>query len=681
MFGKTTSAPAHKAPISSHPIFPVVVAIWFAALLGIGSLILPVILFEKIFAVTGVSSLVPAAQAPLGFTARMLIAIAAATGGAIAGVFVARKVAASQTQGKSKILRNDDGAFADDYSDSKRPISALEELGSDSLDEPIGDEPRKQESYKGKRRSLAVTDESGPSDFLELAPLPGGDIAFDEETLMSADNRHQPLDLDEFADESDEDEAEGAELLAELNGPFARPAANHAAPDAGQTAGPTTVQTGVDFAAVDASDNIRPTSQPHSETPAAETLREELAPMTEPTDQKPAAQQDSGTYNPLADKRYSDEQYAKPFSPVPPASVQPQVKFTTPVAPAAMPAPEPVAQAQSAPPANHAKPLDELGMVELVERFASALQSKKVAPEVATLNAHAPEQQSSGAHGQESVAEHAAVPVSFQPPAEARPQTQPLPHLQPAPVEPAAQPAVAAAAEPATSPLVFRRASAPQNVAATVPDSTFEQVAANNPADPEVPVSPFTPAESTSPAIPSALQPLGFDDGDEEDDLGENADLGLSIDALRNPAPQQPAEPAVPAPFAAPEPVQPSAQEPVAEPEYAEVPESDDSYSSLLTMRNALGANREFVRIEEDDAAAPAEPVVVFPGQDSSPAQPEPAAAQFQPQPAADAAPRPFDSPVTQPVRKSGEPAPNAGETERALREALEKLQRMSGAA
>ena len=39
----SASRPA-KAPISTHPAFPAIVALWFAALLGLGSLVLPVAL-------------------------------------------------------------------------------------------------------------------------------------------------------------------------------------------------------------------------------------------------------------------------------------------------------------------------------------------------------------------------------------------------------------------------------------------------------------------------------------------------------------------------------------------------------------------------------------------------------------------------------------------------------------
>ncbi len=42
-----------KAPISSHPAFPAIVALWFAALLGLGTLILPVGLLERLAASRG----------------------------------------------------------------------------------------------------------------------------------------------------------------------------------------------------------------------------------------------------------------------------------------------------------------------------------------------------------------------------------------------------------------------------------------------------------------------------------------------------------------------------------------------------------------------------------------------------------------------------------------------------
>ena len=76
---------AAKTPISLHPAFPAIIALWFAALLGLGSLVLPAVLLERAVASTGLASLVPAAAPPLGFTARAMIAVVAALAAAPAG--------------------------------------------------------------------------------------------------------------------------------------------------------------------------------------------------------------------------------------------------------------------------------------------------------------------------------------------------------------------------------------------------------------------------------------------------------------------------------------------------------------------------------------------------------------------------------------------------------------------
>ena len=79
-------------PISSHPAFPVVVALWFAALLGGGTFVLPASIFENAASATGLADIVPAAQPPLGDTARLAITVAAAILGALIGLFVAWQV-------------------------------------------------------------------------------------------------------------------------------------------------------------------------------------------------------------------------------------------------------------------------------------------------------------------------------------------------------------------------------------------------------------------------------------------------------------------------------------------------------------------------------------------------------------------------------------------------------------
>ena len=148
-----------KAPLATHPAFPFIVALWFAALLGLGSLVVPVPLIEQISVATGIASIVPAAAPPLGFTARALMALAFTFGGAMAGLLIARQVA--------KAHRDEPAArtVAAATTTDRKPIFAHAELGDEGLD-------GRSFTPRG-RRALAIDNEERPSDFLELAPMPG----------------------------------------------------------------------------------------------------------------------------------------------------------------------------------------------------------------------------------------------------------------------------------------------------------------------------------------------------------------------------------------------------------------------------------------------------------------------------------------------------------------------------
>lgn len=531
MLGSSKSASGKQAPISSHPIFPVVVAVWFAALLGIGSLVLPIAIFERIFSISGISAVISAAQAPLGVTARLIIAVCAALAGAAAGLIIARKVSAAQsdTAGREifrETVNGDDDAV-------KLPISAHEELGSDSFDDPIADSLQAQQTagYRGKRRSLAVTDDSGKSEFLDTAPLPGGEPAFDNESYApfeqtggmeldqppEIDANVEPLELEILELDVENDSEESLPADSTMQAVFAMPEAESN-----------------DFAASNKTDQPEE-SLPHSPFPNAPLVDEEFAPPFQ--SDEPSAPEIAETIRADGDTARSE------------------------------------GQAETGGLAG--KPLNELGMVELVERFALALQSRS------------------------------AETVDVE--------------------------------EGAATPLVFRRS----NSAETTSEPSADQAK----------------------AMPASFQPFGaIDDADEDTD--EDADeidtdfAGLSLRLAGNHTP-----------------VEDSSQKP-----------AETGFSSLLNIK---GSPREFVRIDEDEAdlgAAP-ESVVVFPGQDDRRATPAADSTPREPilksaaEPAP-AAPRAFDAPGTHSRTRglSDNPA-DANETERALREALEKLQRMSGAA
>ncbi len=123
-----------KAPISSHPAFPAIVALWFAALLGIGSLIVPATLIERFHTIAGLPEIQSATGPLAGFPAKPAIALAGSVLGAGFGLLLARLIAAARA-GRPGVA-----AGKGHLRGGKQPISALEELGAQSLDQPVDDD-------------------------------------------------------------------------------------------------------------------------------------------------------------------------------------------------------------------------------------------------------------------------------------------------------------------------------------------------------------------------------------------------------------------------------------------------------------------------------------------------------------------------------------------------------------
>ena len=124
-----------QAPLSAHPAFPAIVALWFAGLLGIGTLVLPVTLIERVTEASGLPAYLAAAHAPLGTTARIAIALVAGIGGILAGLAVAHVVA--RPHRARPAARQDRADFLSDEPVApavKRPISAHDELFEGGLD-------------------------------------------------------------------------------------------------------------------------------------------------------------------------------------------------------------------------------------------------------------------------------------------------------------------------------------------------------------------------------------------------------------------------------------------------------------------------------------------------------------------------------------------------------------------
>ena len=668
------------APISSHPLFPAVVAIWFAALLGLGSLVLPVALFEKAVSLTGISSLISAAEPPLGTTARIAIAVFSGIAGAVAGLLIARKVTAAQAEKAPGRNIFDALRSAGDEAPGVKPILAHEELGSDSFDEPVtnGDDRENASGpFRGKRRALAVTDDSGPSDYIEAAPLPGGDAMIDQvdesetfdseaEAELAEDTATEPLDLAEIAESSDASEFDGDGRS--INAPRTDPTAEAAASEVSASTQPKAPEI-----------LLARAECPHSAIDPVAELRQELGTMTQDANSPEPA-----PYNPLGEQQVPQQPNNRPFGSPTTHVAQPYEEtvgeFAQPVAVTPPPAsvairPEldaaPLSQSQTEPMAEPQavtdKALGDLGMVELVERFAMALRGKAEADAQARQAA--------------SASQEPSEPLVFD-----RSSAPPL-----------AAPFTPSAAEEAGNAVAEFFASPVPETPPVMPPAVPHAIGQSETHDP-APVADAqrltdapTQQPASAPRVPASMQPVAFDELDDEDEE-ETPTLSLSINTPHRPfqetveAPVAKVGAAIPAPAAAVG----SEADTEAEEEVSE----NGAYSSLLAMKSPFASGQEFVRVEDSDydtEDAPVEPAVVFPGSDrkAAPAIDGPSrdpmmGANAPAEPAGEsAAARPFDAPGQHPAHgpATASENPNPGETERALREALEKLQRMSGAA
>lgn len=125
----------NRLPISAHPAFPAITGLWFAALFGLGCLVMPGELIERLLAASGIAAVIPAAAPPIGLTARLLLGGGAALLGMIAGLAIARKVVMAQSGETADAPFADSSLAARDLAlePAKRPISAAEELGEEGL--------------------------------------------------------------------------------------------------------------------------------------------------------------------------------------------------------------------------------------------------------------------------------------------------------------------------------------------------------------------------------------------------------------------------------------------------------------------------------------------------------------------------------------------------------------------
>jgi hypothetical protein len=223
----------NRPPISAHPAFPLLVGLWFAALLGLGTVVMPAAVLEQIASATGLSSVFLQAEAPITASARAAFALLATIIGAVGGLALARRVAESQQHASSSPRRRTPraGHYAPDR--TVRPLSVHDDLG-EGIAAPAHDQPM---PIPGRRRALAVLEEERPSDFLLAAPLPGHedtaapDLPIDEEPMTE-----RPSEFDAPLPVEAEEELDLSQLVADS--PIYDPPADQPPPDAQVFAAP-----------------------------------------------------------------------------------------------------------------------------------------------------------------------------------------------------------------------------------------------------------------------------------------------------------------------------------------------------------------------------------------------------------------------------------------------------------
>ena len=635
----------------------------------------------------------PMAAPPLGMTARILLSLAMAVIGIAAGAAIARRIARPKPVERQRRR----SANVVEAKASERPASST---GNKHMRREAQPQAEPAASAPSRRRALSVEQEERGDSRLDAAPLPGGlpeifDVTQIDMTTPQAAAAEpevpvdavQPLELGGFA---------------EPEQPFAEVAADNL------SAQPAPIDCLVLDEPAEAPQDRQVFGRPQQSSDSAldsgimadaPVMTTEMAGYVAEPDQSRPFDAAPAAYEAAPEPALANQSFAPPQSFAPQLSEQaeaptsddhamienePQIelsRFDTPVQSDPEPLPEiqPLqtvafsepAVAQAAP-ARRIDPglpqgaaadriaaanLAELSPVELIERFALALQQRRhsgatpagLAEAAASFAPQAPAQ----------------VPESFVPPAISAAFAAPAPIAAPEPQTEQQLPPI---------PVGFGEAAASAAPAATEP-------------------LPLT--------LPAALRPINFSDyADHDDDHGHVPPRSFAMPSPAAAQSIQPEPPSIPAVAAtAAEGANPLASAEAASEVEAVEAEADvleAGYSSLLDLNRPAPLRQTFVRIEEPVAEfAPVEPVVVFPGQDARAgtqfARPAEHAPQTEPQSEpAPSAPessvatlRRFDAPgTTGPVAGANAAgAQDPAEAERALRSALATLQRMSGAA
>lgn len=168
-------------PITQNQLFPAVVALWFGALFGLGSLAVRPSLLESLVIKSRIDLVLPAAAPPLGITARILVALALAAIGSAIGIAIARRVA----RPKVVVRERKRSKLATVEAPAARPYgSAAAQTAEGQILAP-------------RRRSLSIEHDEDVFVPHDNAPLPGGtpQVLDISSVGFRAESVEAPLDL------------------------------------------------------------------------------------------------------------------------------------------------------------------------------------------------------------------------------------------------------------------------------------------------------------------------------------------------------------------------------------------------------------------------------------------------------------------------------------------------------
>jgi len=689
---------AGAEPISRHPLFPAIVALWCGALFGVASITISPSVIEHAVSAAGIDRVIPMAAPPLGTTTRILLALAMTGLGAVVGALVGRRLARpAAVHERSRQVAHVPG---------ESPEAAEAELAESADEAPaaVPAEPAKAGRIPGRRRALALSTENDLSSYDDHAPIPGpaavapvqapAPQSLDAQILNVAD-----FDLDGFEDADRPEpafrphlsapELAEAEDIADLpawldaesawHEPAPEQAAEHRAPGAFAYPAPPGAQVfqrvleaqleeaqleraGLEETPLEEAsagdDTVQP---PFIGNRLFETYSREINERTEPGFKLLPRLHAGGSTEEAAPEVVSE--VAETAEPEAWFEAEPEAPAESP----AVSAPEPAVSRRIA-----EADLDELSHVELLERLAMAMAERR---EQARLAAEA-----------EAVRAATPIAVEFAPLREVPPASAPVfERLAPAPF---------AAPAPFITPVIDSEVAAEE----TIETPVMPLAEAEPEAEPEA-AAEFEPAPEPAPEpafIPAALRPVAFDhyDDDHADDdalpgyvpprhIGlTSIDTSYDDGAYARPDPHA-VQTAFDTSFEAPFPASPFPASPFTADEQAEDDEDgvlDQGYSSLLNLSRHAAPRHHFAPVDEAEDDIDAEPhadLIAGETREAVPfARPVLAAAPFgegsvSPQQAVRPEERLFDAP--------GQTSQES--TERALRAALATLQRMSGAA